>query len=893
MNVGALAELEDFVSGLNAEEKSQLDTMLEKERHALWLPEPENKPQVAAFVSLADLLLFGGAAGGGKTSILCGLALTEHTRSVIFRAQATDLRGIEEMLIEIGGREGWNGQRYTYRKKGHFVELGHLGRPGSELSWMGRPHDFIGFDEGAQLSRTKVQFVMGWLRSIKKGQRKRIVIASNPPTGGEGLWLLEWFAPWLDPKYPNPAKPGELRWAVTSNDREATTIWLPDNRPIILLKDREWRHATEDEIASKNENVIEPLSRTFIPSLLSDNPHLAQTGYRARLQALPEPLRSQLLNGSFLAGQEDHLWQVIPTAWVKAAMDRWTPEPPNNAMMSAIAADVAQGGCFDDKTEILTDSGWKLFESLTGRERVLSLDGDNATWGKITQLHKYAHNGPLNVCEGRSLDFAITDNHNLIVRSHPTSSKYVLRRYDELPTNFIIRRTNGWVGSNPDTITFDSVCQMPHGGERRYEWKFSFIDWARFLGWFISEGCAFQEKRKNGRWRVNIAQKRGKKFDRIYDLLTKMGIKFYLQSSRSAVEFTISSISQHLIEHCGVHAANKKIPKYLKEATPEIMLAFLEEFSLGDGSLTKTGTHVLATSSIQLRDDLQEMLTKLGVAGKYVLSQKAGSSFKIGNRLVVRKRDTWNINWRKASTDKWVRKRDVLRVPYEGYVYCVSTPTQTICVRRNGIMMWSGNSDASTLARRHGPWFAPIIKRPGVETPKPSDVAGMVVTNRRNNAVVIVDMGGGYGGGVKERLEDNGIEVRGYNGANETTERTKDKSLAFYNKRAESMWRFREALDPDQDGGSPIALPNDPELLGDLTAPRWRLLARGIQVESKEDLREPERLGRSPDKGDAVIMAWSEGERALVAAQRKRDRKKPVVPAASSGQTDGTGWLRG
>jgi hypothetical protein len=48
-------------------------------------------------------------------------------------------------------------------------------------------------------------------------------------------------------------------------------------------------------------------------------------------------------------------------------------------------------------------------------------------------------------------------------------------------------------------------------------------------------------------------------------------------------------------------------------------------------------------------------------------------------------------------------------------------------------------------------------------------------------------------------------------------------------------------------------LPDDPVLLGDLTAPTFDILPRGIIIEDKESVKQ--RLGRSPDRGDAVVMA--------------------------------------
>jgi hypothetical protein len=75
--------------------------------------------------------------------------------------------------------------------------------------------------------------------------------------------------------------------------------------------------------------------------------------------------------------------------------------------------------------------------------------------------------------------------------------------------------------------------------------------------------------------------------------------------------------------------------------------------------------------------------------------------------------------------------------------------------------------------------------------------------------------------------------------------------MKFRNNRSFLMWRFREALEPVK--GENLALPPDSELKADLCAPRWKLTASGILIESKDEIKK--RIGRSPDKGDAVILA--------------------------------------
>lgn len=269
-------------------------------------------------------MFYGGQAGGGKTYLLIGLALTAHLRSVIFRRQFTQLQEIEDKLRLLGEGTGrYNSQRHVMRINQRTIELGAVQMPDDVMKYQGRPHDLIGFDEVSHFLESQFRFLIGWLRSEVPGQRKRVVATGNPPTTPEGEWVVQYWGPWLDPQHANPAAPGELRWYAT-----------------IDKKDVEVENG--DAFEHKGE-TIKPLSRTFIPARIEDNPVLMATGYKTVLQNLPEPLRSKFLLGDFTLQSEDDPWQVIPTAWIDAAMARWTEERPD-VPLSAVGVDVARGG---------------------------------------------------------------------------------------------------------------------------------------------------------------------------------------------------------------------------------------------------------------------------------------------------------------------------------------------------------------------------------------------------------------------------------------------------------------------------------------------------------------------------------------------------------------------
>ena len=504
-----LRAVERLLGGLSPEALNKLTNLPPiKEKLKHWKPNPG--PQTQAYYCEADELFYGGQAGGGKTDIIAGLSLTAHQKSLVLRRTNKEATKLVERYVEIlGTRNGWNGQDHIWRVDGRVIDISGCQHEDDKQKFKGTPHDLIGFDEVSDFTESQYRFIIGWNRSTETGQRCRVVAAGNPPTTPEGLWILKYWAPWVDPNHPNPAKPGELRWFTTIDGRDTEV-------------DGPGPHDIDGE-------MILARSRTFIPAELEDNPDLSETNYGSVLAALPEELRAAYKEGRFDAALKDDQFQVIPTAWTQQAQARWKPEGFIDSTMTAMAFDPAGGG-----------------------------------------------------------------------------------------------------------------------------------------------------------------------------------------------------------------------------------------------------------------------------------------------------------------------------------------------------------NDAEELIWRHGGWFSEPITTIGAMTADGSRAAGLIVQYRRHSSPVIVDVGGGYGGAVVQRLADNNIQHSAFNGASASISKTADGKLGFYNKRSEAWWRLREELNPDQEGGSVIALPPSAEIRADLATPRWKLTTRGILVESKDDIRQ--RLGRSPGKGDTIMMCLSEGQAVITRQlQATGSRRAPKV----------------
>ena len=351
---------------------------------------------------------------------------------------------------------------------------------------------------------------------------------------------------------------------------------------------------------------------------------------------------------------------------------------------------VADEACHDDKTEVLTDSGWKYFNDLTGEEKLFSIDPLTleGEYHKPTHITKAYREGEMYLCEKRGSNFCVTPNHKMLWIGQK-GSYYKLQQIDKITKSYhMIPRQCVWVGEDIKTFTIPGTQ-----GKRKIfdDIEVSVIDWLNALGWFISEGSFTYDKGiLTG---INIAQKDSQTLYNIADIFDRMGFKanVYEFVDSPCVKINDRRLAEYLIQF-GRYCYEKRVPDFIFKLTPSLIEIFLQTFKAGDGYDREEGREIYYTSSEKLANDLQ------------ILSIKTGRNSTICKRFLIglpimdgrtSKRDGYVVSRTSehASSHAHITLKNIKKIDYKGYVYCATIPPyDTLLTRRNGICLFSGNS---------------------------------------------------------------------------------------------------------------------------------------------------------------------------------------------------------
>lgn len=249
---------------------------------------PQEGPQTAFMSSSADIVLYGGARGGGKSY---GLELdamrytqNEHYGAVLFRRtmeqvfQEGGLWETSERIFPYAGAEPRRGDAQWVFPSGSTITFGGLEHEDSKYNWLGSQIAYLGFDQLESFTASQFWFMLGCNRS-PSGIPPCIRATANPEPG----WLAEFIQWWWDADtgYPILERSGIVRWFVRVND---AILWGDDKAAL----EARWPNTVAK-------------SFTFIPSFVDDNKILLSEDptYKANLLAQGTVERERWLKGNW------------------------------------------------------------------------------------------------------------------------------------------------------------------------------------------------------------------------------------------------------------------------------------------------------------------------------------------------------------------------------------------------------------------------------------------------------------------------------------------------------------------------------------------------------------------------------------------------------------------
>lgn len=294
---------------------------------------PQEGPQTEFLSSLADIVIYGGAAGGGKTY---GLLLEDLRHynipgfgSVTFRRHNTEVRNEGGLWDESKKLYPYLGARpveATLQWKlpgGGKIRFSHLEQEKTVLEWQGSAICLLKFDELTHFSEYQFFYMLTRNRSTC-GVRPYVRCTTNPDPDSWVRTFIDW---WIGPDgFPIKERAGKLRWFVRVDEK---IIWADSKEEIY------------EQFGSGLE--IRPQSVTFIPSKLEDNKILMEKdpGYLGKLLAQDRVTRMRLREGNWnVRATAGSMFQrgwfpmldAIPSGWIRAVRfwDRAATKPNEN-----------------------------------------------------------------------------------------------------------------------------------------------------------------------------------------------------------------------------------------------------------------------------------------------------------------------------------------------------------------------------------------------------------------------------------------------------------------------------------------------------------------------------------------------------------------------------------
>lgn len=362
--------------------------------------------------------------------------------------------------------------------------------------------------------------------------------------------------------------------------------------------------------------------------------------------------------------------------------------------------------CYDDKTEVLTNNGWKFFNELTFNDKIATLNSDSGfvEYQPPIKIYKNNYIGKMIKIKSGSVDLTITPNHNIYVKKIWKNNTFRLVEAQTLNFGCEFKADFNWKGKEKTYFILPGIKFDRHNryNKTTAEKKQIFMDdWLKFLGIYLAEGCV---DTKGTNYRVRIAQTKKENRIIIQEWLKKVNFPFLIDKN----EFTIYNKQLCCYLRKFGKAKNKYIPKEIKQLSKRQLLLLLNALILGDGHRSKQKRYNIKYNKTYLDSHLSYYsISKRLIDDVYEIALKSGYVCSLSEILPNNSKNIqYSVRLGKYRKTPLIVKSKlplyISHVDYKGLIYCVEVKNHIIYVRRGGRSVWCGNSYRKSMEMYDG-----------------------------------------------------------------------------------------------------------------------------------------------------------------------------------------------
>lgn len=366
--------------------------------------------------------------------------------------------------------------------------------------------------------------------------------------------------------------------------------------------------------------------------------------------------------------------------------------------------------CYDDKTEVLTDKGWKYFRDLDKTEKFYSMNPDTFKT-ELVEAQDYIdelYSGRMISVKSQSIDLLTTPNHKMFVSYSYDNKKFKFDDADKCNNHkrvLMKKNCNRISGKMADTFTIPapniSGANSKKGKKQNFSKKtVSIKDFMTFLGMYISDGYACKV---GYHYNVGISKGNKEKIDKYADILSRLTDNSIAVFQEKSGAWKIQVHDRRLYDYFSKlgKVKDKHIPNELFEYDSSILEYLFE--GLADGDMNNTHT-IYSTISPQLANDFSRLCLHLGISTTTCVIDRVGDQrpIKASNgaceHLITTRNVEYSISINRHKNEPIIKSNTnnaFSEAQYSGHVYCVNLKkNHLLYVRRNGKAVWCGNCRA-------------------------------------------------------------------------------------------------------------------------------------------------------------------------------------------------------